>query len=101
MSPIEGIKRLIHSGTGEHKHKNNNSNGDQDSEKKSIKHLRPSQENSWNRLNEVIESDFLISPGDIYPNRKVMLEDTDIKDSTKQCFEQVCEEQSEAFSKKQ
>ena len=34
----------------------------------------------WCELSEVIESDFLISPGDVYPNRKVELEDADIKD---------------------
>ena len=27
----------------------------------------------WCELSEVIESDFLISPGDVYPNRKVEL----------------------------
>ena len=32
----------------------------------------------WCDINEFIESDFLISPGDIYPNRKVQLEDADI-----------------------
>ena len=32
----------------------------------------------WSDINEVIELDFLISPGDIYPNRKVLLEDADI-----------------------
>ena len=50
-------------------------------------------------LSEVIESDFLISPGDVYPNRKVELEDADIKDSTRVCFEELCEQQHEAFSK--
>ena len=54
---------------------------------------------SWNDINEVIESDFLISPGDIYPNRKVLLEDADIKEDTKKSFEQLCSDQSEAFSK--
>ena len=54
---------------------------------------------SWNDINEVIESDFLISPGDIYPNRKVLLEDADIKEDTKNSFEQLCRDQSEAFSK--
>ena len=29
----------------------------------------------WCELSEVVESDFLISPGDVYPNRKVELED--------------------------
>ena len=54
---------------------------------------------SWNDINEVIESDFLISPGDIYPNRKVLLEDADVKEETKKSFEQLCNDQSEAFSK--
>ena len=53
----------------------------------------------WCELSEVIESDFLISPGDVYPNRKVELEDTDIKDSTRVSFEELCEQQHEAFSK--
>ena len=34
----------------------------------------------WCDICEVVESDFLISPFDIYPNRKVQLEDADIKD---------------------
>ena len=53
----------------------------------------------WCELSEVIESDFLISPGDVYPNRKVELEDTNIKDSTRESFEVLCEQQHEAFSK--
>ena len=53
----------------------------------------------WCELSEVIESDFLISPGDVYPNRKVELEDADIKDSTRVSFEELCEKQQEAFSK--
>ena len=53
----------------------------------------------WCELSEVIESDFLISPGDVYPNRKVELEDADIKDSTRMSFEVLCEQQHEAFSK--
>ena len=56
-------------------------------------------DNSWNEINEVIESDFLISPGDIYPNRKVELEDAQIKDSTRTEFERICEEREQAFSK--
>ena len=54
----------------------------------------------WCELSEVIESDFLISPGHVYPNRKVELEDADIKDSTRVSFEDLCEQQHEAFSKK-
>ena len=34
--------------------------------------------NSWEEIQEVIESDFLISPGDIYPSRKVKLQDADV-----------------------
>ena len=62
-------------------------------------HSRDSMDHQWCHINEVIESDFLISPGDIYPNRKVELEDTDIKKKTKAAFELLCEEQHEAFSK--
>ena len=53
----------------------------------------------WCDISEVIESDFLISPCDIYPNRKVQLEDADIKDTTKAAFDLLCEQQHEAFSK--
>ena len=33
------------------------------------------------------ETDFLISPGDVYPNRKVKLEDADIKEETREKFD--------------
>ena len=46
-------------------------------------HSQNSSNQQWCELSEVIESDFLISPGDVYPNRKVELEDADIKDSTR------------------
>ena len=62
-------------------------------------HSRDSLKQEWCELNEVVESDFLISPGDIYPNRKVELEDADIKEATKISFEALCEQQHEAFSK--
>ena len=42
-------------------------------------HSQDSLKQEWCELNEVVESDFLISPGDIYPNRKVELEDADIR----------------------
>ena len=58
-----------------------------------------SQDQQWCDISEVIESDFLISPGDIYLNRKVQLEDADIKDSTKAAFKLLCEQQHEEFSK--
>ena len=54
---------------------------------------------NYTELDEVIESDFLISPGDIYPNRKVDLEDADISEDTRKKFDDLCEEKSEAFSK--
>ena len=53
----------------------------------------------WNDINEVIESDFLISPGDIYPNCKVELQDVTIKDETKRSFEDICNKYEKAFSK--
>ena len=53
----------------------------------------------WCELSEVVDSDFLISPGEICPNRKVELEDADIKDATRVSFEALCEQKHEAFSK--
>ena len=58
-----------------------------------------SSNEQWCELSEVVELDFLISPGDVYPNRKVELEDADIKDSTRVFFEVLYEQQHEAFSK--
>ena len=58
-----------------------------------------SSKEQWCELSEVVDSDFLISPGDIYPNRKVELEDTDVKEATRVSFEALCEQQHEAFSK--
>ena len=58
-----------------------------------------SSKEQWCELSEVVDSDFLISPGDIYPNRKVELEDADIKDATMVSFKALCEQQHEAFSK--
>ena len=54
---------------------------------------------TWLDINEVIESDFLISPGDIYPSRKVELKDAEVSEETLQRFEMLCEDQQEAFSK--
>ena len=58
-----------------------------------------SSKRQWCELSEVVDSDFLISPGDIYPNRKVEMEDADIKEATRVSFEALCEQQHEAFSK--
>ena len=57
--------------------------------------------NSWEEIQEVIESDFLISPGDIYPSRKVKLQDADVSEKTLQKFELLYEEQHEAFLEEQ
>ena len=56
-------------------------------------------DSEWNDINEVIESDFLISPGDIYPNREVELQDAPVTDETRKTFEDICNEHQEAFSK--
>ena len=62
-------------------------------------HSQDLSKQQWYELSEVVDWDFLISPGDIYPNRKVELEDADIKEATKVSFEALCEQQHEAFSK--
>ena len=62
-------------------------------------HSQDSSKQQWCELSEVVESDFLISPGDVYPNRKVELEDADIKEATRVSFKALCEQQHEAFSK--
>ena len=66
---------------------------------KSNRHPDESNKSEWGEIQEVIESDFLISPGDIYPSRKVELQDADVSEETLQKFELLCEEQHEAFSK--
>ena len=48
---------------------------------------------------EEFNTDFLISPGDIYPNRKVKLENADIAEETRKKFEEMCTRHPEAFSK--
>ena len=62
--------------------------------------MSPTEADSeWNDINEVIESDFLILPGDIYPNCKVELQDIPIKDETRKMFEDICNKHQGAFSK--
>ena len=56
-------------------------------------------DSEWSDINEVIESDFLILPGDIYPNCKVELQDAPITDETRKTFENICDKHQEAFSK--
>ena len=66
--------------------------------KESCEPSQPS-EAKWADIQEVVESDFLISPGDIYPNRKTNLDDAEISEETRQKFDNICEERHEAFSK--
>ena len=50
-------------------------------------------------VEEGFKTDFLISPGDVYPNRKVKLEDAEISEETRRQFEEMCNRHPEAFSK--
>ena len=45
------------------------------------------------------KTDFLISPGNVYPNRKVKLEDADITEETMIKFEEMCDHHPDTFSK--
>ena len=45
-----------------------------------------------------LQTDFLISPGDVYPNRKVKLEDAEITEETRRKFKDMCDHHPEAFS---
>ena len=65
-------------------HLSQHSRGCSTKESKVAEHSRNSLDQQWCDISEVIDSDFLISPEDIYPNRKVELEDADIKESTKE-----------------
>ena len=69
-------------------------------EKNSMDNAEKVPSNStWNDINEVIESDFLISPGDIYSSRKDELRDAQISEVTRERLEEICECHEEAFSK--
>ena len=48
---------------------------------------------------ETFETDFFISPGNVYPNRKVKLQDAEITNETRKLFEEMCDKHPEAFSK--
>ena len=66
----------------------------------SVEHWDQNEENTkWHDINEVIESNFLISPGDIYPNHKVDLWDAQILEQMRQNFEDICDRNQEASSK--
>ena len=56
-------------------------------------------EDKWANIQEIVESNFLTSPADIYPNRQMALEDTEISGKTKEQFAQLCNEYDDVFSK--
>ena len=56
-------------------------------------------EDKWANIQEIVESDFLTSPADIYPNRLVELEDAEISGKTKEQFPQLCNEYDDVFSR--
>ena len=53
----------------------------------------------WENIQEIVESDFLTSPADIYPNRKVELENAEIYEKTRESFTQLCDRYDVFFSK--
>ena len=66
-----------------------------------ISHKKPHKTGQLDECNSEkdFETDFLISPGDVYPNRKVKLEDADITEETREKFEEMCDRHPDAFSK--
>ena len=66
-----------------------------------ISHKKPHKTGQFDECNSKkdFETDFLISPGDVYPNRKVKLEDADITEETREKFEEMCNCHPDAFSK--
>ena len=69
--------------------------------KSEISHNKPQESEQWaySKDGEDFQTDFLISPGDIYLNRKVELQDAEITDETKKQFEEMCNRHPDAFSK--
>ena len=57
------------------------------------------EQDNASRDEDAFDTDFLISRGDIYPNRKVKLEDAEIMAETRRQFEEMCNRHPEAFSK--
>ena len=66
-----------------------------------ILHEKAHENNRCDKSNseEDFETDFLISPGNVYPNRKVKLEYAEISEETRRQFEEMCNRHPEAFSK--
>ena len=56
--------------------------------KSEISHNKSQESEQWanSKDGEDFQTDFLISPGDIYPNRKVELQDAEINDETRKRF---------------
>ena len=65
----------------------------------SHKKLQENEQHTNSGEEEGLKTDFLISPGDMYPNRKVKLEDAEITAETRGQFEEMCNRHPEAFSK--
>ena len=63
------------------------------------KELQEKEKHNDPRDEKDFETDYLISPGDLYPNRKVKLEDAEITAETRRQFEDMCNRHPEAFSK--
>ena len=78
----EAFENLLPGGTTTNHSESTYSRGVPTERYKSVECSWDSRDQQWCDISEVIESDFLISPGDIYPNRKVQLEDADIKNTT-------------------
>ena len=66
-----------------------------------ISHKKPHKTGQLDKCNgeKDFKMDFLISPGDVYPNRKVKLEDADITEEMREKFEEMCDRHPEAFSR--
>ena len=56
-------------------------------------------EDKWANIHEIVESDFLTSPADIYPNRRVELQEAEISGKTQEQFAQLCNKYDDVFSK--
>ena len=75
--------------------------GRKDSEIDNTGEISPLKHDKQEDNEEELQTDFLISPGDIYPNKKVKLEDADITTDTKNRFEELCRETYWSVFKKQ
>ena len=66
-----------------------------------VSHKKPHKTDHLDKSNREkdFKTDFLISPGDVYPSRKVKLEDVVITEETRKMFAEMCYRHSEAFSK--